>query len=409
VTLVVPTVEVYFDGVTPTNITGYAHSFDSNRGRAQEFDEIPAGTCRLGLRNHSGTFVPYDVIAAGSAIQDETEDALLTENDVELLDESSSVFASNILPGKRVKITVASSVVFDGVIDDWNYAYTPDGRADAQIEAVDALAELAAKRFAAFTATPEQRPGERFEEFLARAEVNYAGTTAFDRGVDRLQGNAIANGRNVLTEIQLICRTDRGAFFASRDGVLTYVDRHTAAVATSSVDFADDGSGTPFHGISPDFGREFLDTRVTVENEGGTVQVADNSSGSEYGVRTLSLEGLLLLTDGYAANLAEFLADTYKDPRTRVRGLIINLDDLSSGQRTAVAALELADMVTVTWTPEGTSSETTQELVVEGIRHSKTVDSAYIVELQLSQRVQAGVFTLDSATLGVLDQSALAY
>jgi hypothetical protein len=409
VTLVAPTVEVYFDGVNPTDVTAYAYSVEFSRGRAQEFDEINAGVCRIGLRNHSGTFTPYDVIAAGTAILDESEDALLTEHDLEILDESSSVFASNILPGKRVRVSVGGTVVFDGVIDDWNFAYAPDGRADAQIEAVDALAELAAKRFSAFTATAEQRAGERITAFLARSEVAYGGSTNFDRGVDRLQGNAIANGRNVLTEIQLISRTDRGAFFASRAGVLTYVDRHSAAVATSSIDFADDGSGTPFHGITPDFGREFLYTRVTVEREGGTVQVADNSSGSDYGVRTLALEGLLLLTDGYAANLAEFMADSYSLPRTRVRGLIVNLDDLSSGQRSAVVGLELADMVTVTWTPEGTSAETTQELVVEGIRHSKSYDGAYIVELQLSQRVQSGVFTLDSATLGVLDEDALAY
>jgi hypothetical protein len=409
VTLVAPTVEVYFDGVNATDITSYAHSVEFSRGRAQEFDEINAGTCRIGLRNHSGRFVPYDVIVEGSELLDEAGDVLLDEAGEVLLDETSSAFASNIVPGRRIKVSIGATVVFDGVIDDWNYAYTPDGRADAMVEAVDALAELAAKRFAAFTATPEQRPGERFDEFLARAEVDYGGSTNFDRGVDRLQGNAISNGRNVLTEIQLISRTDRGAFFASRTGALTYVDRHSAAVVASSVDFSDDGSETPFHGVTPDFGREFLFTRVTVEREGGTVQVADVSSGSEHGVRTLSLEGLLLLTDGYALNLAEFLADTYSTPRTRIRGLIINLDDLTSGQRTAVAGLELADMVTVTWTPEGTQSSTTQELVVEGIRHAKSTDSAYIVELQLSQRVQAGVFTLDSATLGVLDTSRLAY
>jgi hypothetical protein len=363
-------IEVYFDGVTPTDVTAYAYRVDINRGRAQEFDEINAGTCRIGLRNHTGFFVPYD---------------------------------DDFAPGRRVVVSREGVTVFDGVIDDWNFAEDPQRHADAEIEAVDALAELASRRFSAHTATPEERAGERLAAFLARAEVDYTDTTDFDRGVDRLQGNAIADGRNVLTEIQLIARTDQGAFFASREGVLRYHDRRSAATGSPSIDFTDDGSGTPFHGVQPDFGREFLYTRATVERLGGTVQTAGT------GVRTLALTGLLLLTDGYAANLAEFLAATYNEPRVRIRALTIKLDDLSEPQREAVLELDLAELVTVTWTPLGSSTPIEQELVVEGIRHSHVVGSAYIVELQLSQRVQAGVFTLDSATLGVLDQDALAY
>lgn len=407
--MIEPTVEVFFDDVNATDITAYTHSVSFRRGRAQELDEITAGVCTIGLRNHTGTFTPYDVVSEGTAIQDETGDPLLTEDGEFILDESSSVFATNIRPGKRVRVKVGATVVFDGVIDDWNYAYTPEGRADAWIEAVDALAELAAANFSAFTATGEQRAGERLDEILARNEAGYFGVTTFDRGVDRLQANAVAEGRNVLTEVQLISRSDRGVFFATRTGGLRYVDRRSAAIATSSIDFADDGTGTPFHGITPDFGREFLYTRVAVTRLGGTVQIVDESSGSDYGVRTLTLDGLLLISDSHAEDLAQFMVDTYSEPRTRIRGLLVNMDDLSSGQRTAVAELELADMVTVTWTPEGTSAETTQELVVEGIRHSKSVESAYMVELQLSQRVQSGVFTLDSATLGVLDEDVLAY
>lgn len=363
-------IEVYFDGTTPTDVTGFAYRLDIARGRTDEFAEINAGTCRIGFRNHTAQFVPFD---------------------------------EDFAPGRRVVVSKFGVTVFDGVIDDWNFSESPHRQAEAEIEAVDALAELASRRFSAFTATPEQRAAERITAFLARTEVDYTDATDFDRGVDRLQGNEIADGRNVLTEIQLIARTDQGAFFASREGVLRYHDRRAAATATASVDFTDDGSETPFHGVAPDFGREFLYTRATVERLGGTVQ----ESGT--GVRTLALTGLLLLTDGYAANLAEFLAATYAEPRIRVRSLIVKLDDLTEAQREAVLELDLAELVTVAWTPLGSVTPIEQELVVEGIRHSHLVGEAYVVELQLSQRVQTGVFTLDSATLGVLDEDALAY
>lgn len=405
--MITPTVEVYFDGVNPTDISCYVHSVEFRRGRSQELEEINAGVCRIGLRNRDGTFVPYDVVDEGTAIQDEAGDPLLTEDDQFILDESSSVFATNIRPGKRVRVSVLGVVVFDGKIDDWNYQYEPSTVANAQIEAVDALADVAASRLAAHTAAAEQRAGERLESLFARAEVSYTGSTAFDRGVDRLQGNMIAEGTNLLTEAQLVARTDRGYFFASRENVVTYRDRRAAAVVASSIDFSDDCTDTPFSAVYPEFGRESWYPRVTVELLGGTVQVADQSDGSD--IRTLALTGLLLLTDGYAANLAEFLADTYSQPRTRIRSLALKLDGMSTGQGEDVAALELGDVVTVTWTPTGLTTEVTQELVVEGIRHAHSLSAGYGVELQLSQRVQSGVFTLDSATLGVLDQSALAY
>ncbi|HEY3484613.1 MAG TPA: hypothetical protein VGK49_04470 [Ilumatobacteraceae bacterium] len=405
--MITPTVEVFFDDVTPTDISCYAHSWDLRRGRAREFDEITAGVGKVGLRNHSGTFVPYDVVAGGSALLDETGEELLDEAGELLLDESASVFATNIRPGKRMRVTVLGFVVFDSSIDDWNYWYDPSGRADAEIEAVDALADLAARRLSAHTATSEQRAGERLTALFARPEINYTGAVDFDRGVDRLQGNAIAEGESLLTEAQLIARTDRGYFFASRTNTVTYRDRRAAAVVESSIEFSDDCSETPLTMIGPEFGRESWHPRVTVQRLGGTVQVADRSGGTN--IRTLALSGLLLLSDFYSANLAEFLADTYSEPRTRIRSLIVNLDGISTAQAEAVVALELGDVVTVTWTPEGISGEVTQELVVEGIRHSKSNSTGYLVELQLSQRVQSGVFTLDSATLGVLDQSALAY
>jgi hypothetical protein len=118
---------------------------------------------------------------------------------------------------------------------------------------------------------------------------------------------------------------------------------------------------------------------------------------------------LLFDTDLNSQNLADFLLDLYEDPQTRIDGLTVILEALSEAERETVLELDLGDVITILWTPQGTSSSTTQTVVIEGIDHATSVDGVHAVQFRLSQRAQSDVFTLDSASLGVLDVNRLGY
>jgi hypothetical protein len=410
VAIIAPTIEVYFDGVNPTDITEYGYAVSFTRGRTRELDDVAAGVCTVNLRNHTGRFVPYDVAIEGTELLEEDGTSLLEESGSQLLEESSSAFAANIAPGKRVRIKVGAVVVFDGILDDWNYKYTPDGQADADFEAVDAFGDIARKTFDEWTASASQRAGARITAALARSEVAYAGSTSLSSGVETLQADTIAAGTNALDYIKTVARTDSGVLFASRTGVLTFLDRGSLANPTPAVEFIDNGSSVKFSGIAPGFGRELLFNRVRVTIQGGDPVTADDAaSQGVYGIRTLDRSGMLFEYDWQSTNMASYLVALYANPKTRVEQLTVILDSLPTADRAGVLELDIGDCISVEWTPLGLTSSVEQELIIEGIAHSVAYDSPYVIEFQLSQPTQTDAFILDSADFGVLDVNRLSF
>ena len=433
-TVVVPTVEVFFDlsetggafftlddpvrgvldnvdyplgGDVATDITPFVYDIAVNRGRSRELDEIEAGTCAIKLRNYDGRFLPDDLNdhyltdEFGELLTDEFGDPLLI---------NVPYGVDNIRPGKRVRVSVGGSAIFDGVIDAWDYSFSADKRVDASLTATDALSSLARKSLDEWTTTASQTAGERLVDLLNRPEVQYPANRDIDAGISTLTGDTVAWNTNALQYAQLVAKSELGRLFAAANGVLTFRDRHSLVNASASVVFADDGSGISFNGVDVDTSSVLLANRVSVEPVGGTIQTAENSSSiGRFGVRQLSLSGILLDSDAQAADMAGFLSNIYGEPQTRIASLDIYLDGLSAVERAQVLALDLASVVSVAWTPTGASSQTVQLSVVEGVRHQTGVASLHVVSLSLSPIAQSEVFVLDSDVLGVLDSGVLAY
>jgi hypothetical protein len=245
---------------------------------------------------------------------------------------------------------------------------------------------------------------------LSRPEVAYGGATALGSGVETLQADSVAAGTNVLDYIKTVARTDSGVLFADRNNVLTFLDRGSLANPVPSVAFIDNGSSVKFSGVAPGFGRELLFNRIRVTRVGGEPVTADDAvSQGVYGVRTLDRSGMLFEYDWQSTNMASYLAELYSEPRTRVETLTVILDSLPTADRPDVAALDVGDCISVEWTPLGLTSSVEQELVVEGVAHSVSLESAYVIELQLSQPNQTDAFILDDATFGVLDVNRLSF
>lgn len=373
------------DLLVPSDITSNCYDISIRRGRSRELDEIQAGTCAVRLRNYDGSFLP------------------------ELMSTTDPFGAGNITPGKRVRVSVYDIPIFDGIVDDWEYEFDSDLRVDAGFVAADALASLARKSFDEWTATPSQAEGARLTAILDRGEVVFGANRDLDVGAATLQGDLVTWGSNVLNYAQLVVKSGLGRLFAAADGVLTFRDRHALVDATAAVVFADDGTGIPFSGVKVSRSAELLANRVSVDREGGVAQTATNAtSAAKYGVRQLSIGGLLLDSNTQSLDMANFLAGIYAEPPTRIASMQVFLDNLTVTQQTQVLALDLAHVVSVTWTPVG-GSEFTQLSVVEGINHSTSFDGLHVVGLSLSPVSQTESFVLDDVVLGVLDAGVLTY
>jgi hypothetical protein len=140
-----------------------------------------------------------------------------------------------------------------------------------------------------------------------------------------------------------------------------------------------------------------------VDREGGTVQTVTISSATDDGIRSLSLDGLLMDSDAQSLAMAEYIANTFATGESRISSLRVRLNDLqhSIDEVHSVLALDVNSLISVTWTPNGVGDPLEQTCIVEGLRHDIGIEY-HDVTLYLGKFVDA-VFILDDATLGVLD------
>lgn len=368
------------------DVSDYVDAMSIVRGRSNILDEFQVGGAWLTLENEDGRFLP----------------ASLDTDDNEVYG------ADAIVPGRRIRISVDSVVIFDGRIEDWDFGFPSTSESLAFIYAEDALGKLGRMEFGSWTTTASDLPGERIIDSLDRNEVSFGVNRDIDDGENQLQSDNVSYGSNVLNYLQLVSRSDFGRLFVSRTGVLTFRSRLGLIGSASTVTFGDAADAVPLTGVGVDYGSERLYNRVGIDRVGGTLQTVDVSGDDD--TRSLTLTELLLSTDTQSREMAEFLANRYSQPAVRfesVRTDLAMIDDPSVlGD---VLASDIADVVTVTIRPPGMSTDFSQLVSVEGVRWNWSTDDAFGVEFSLSPLLQESAFTLDDASFGVLDTDVLAF
>lgn len=372
------------DGL-PKDITSFAHSVQVTRGRSRQLETISAGSCNVSLRNGGREFDPQ--FSAASPVPSEY---------------------GPIVPGKRVRISDGSVVVFDGVIEDWNFDWSIGAQyGSADFVAVDVLGTLAIEQFDDFAA-PVELPGARMVRVLDSATVDFPLLQRdIDDGVTALAASTVVGG-DALSELQRVASSDAGRLFASRQNDLTFRARDRLASSTIAAQFDDTGTNIPFHRIDVLFGVEQLSTVVTVSREGGSTftAIADDDVIAEYGHRALT-RTVISETDEFAQQLAQFLLRERQQPLAVIERFGLILDDLEPADRATVAALEIGDLVEVTWTPTGAGTQIVQDLVVEGVEFGQVVGASALMSFRLSDAESRFALLLDSSLRGVLDTDTL--
>jgi hypothetical protein len=370
-------------GDVATEITDYVTSVSVDRGRdSQLFADMPAGRWRVVLRNVDRRFDPVYAL---------------------------SPYAGNIVPGKRVQIVCQDVVVADGNIQDWDYDYDVGGYSVAYLACADALSHLAGAQFSEWTATLGETAGTRINAALDRTEVSYTLNRDIDVGVSTLTNDTVAWSTNVLAYVNNVSNSDLGWLYASRNGALTFRDRHSNLNATAALAFADTGDEIPYNGITVSYGTEKLYNRVGIQREGGVAQTVENAaSQATYRVRSLSQTGLLLEDDTQAAEMATYLLGIYSSPELRVSSMTIQLAGLTEFQQRQVLSLDITSLVSVTFTPNKIGSAIQRTCIVEGVAHDITPVS-HVVTLSLGDTDRRSTMRLDDDVFGKLDTNVLTF
>jgi hypothetical protein len=374
----------YVLGTGYSSVTGDSYSIGISRGRfSRLWDTADAGSASVNVYNMDRSYDPSYL---------------------------DSPFAGYIVPGRGVRVSANDIDLFTGFVDDWNLEYDVSGMSTASLMSTDALGMFGQLQFDAWTNTATDA-NSKLSAICDRAEVAWSAVMRdFDGGTEVLQSDSVSWGSNVLTYAQLIARSELGYLFASPDGMLTFRARDAAVESTLA--FGDDGVGIPYQGITATIGSELLFSRVSVDREGGTSQTAivDDTSAwiAAYGpMRSLSVTGLLLADDSQALAQAEYLLSIYDTPRYRVSELKIDVTPLDSSTQDEVLAVDITDVIDVTFTPNSVGAPIMQTLVVQGIRHDISV-SRHVVTFSTID-APFPFFRLDDADYGVLDQNILGF
>jgi hypothetical protein len=254
---------------------------------------------------------------------------------------------------------------------DFTYDYVgPKAIPQVTIIAADDLFILSNSFLNAFTPSQELSSA-RVSTILDRTEVGWSASLRdITTGTTTLGNYAIAEGTNALDYLRKIDAAERGRIFVrASDGDLVFQPRIGNTLSAPSVTFADDGTNTPYREVFVDFTVDSVLNRVTVQRPGGTAQTAtDPTSIALYFTQAESITDSLLSTDAQALTLANYLLEGSPEPR--FSGVTTFFGSLTTGQKNAVADVEIGETIAVTRTfTTGSPLTVTEELTVEGISH----------------------------------------
>jgi hypothetical protein len=311
-------------GAIYQDVTPFVIGYQIGRGKSRQLDRYQSGRLSVDLNNNTRVFDPLF---------------------------GASPYRGQIIPKRAVRVTSNDVIQYEGLIDDWDLSYQPQGNSIASIIASDAFTQFANQTLVAGTAIA-QRTGERIEATLANAGMAWPNTKIIaETGEQLLQADVISEGTGALAYLQTIADSEPGSLFIDKQGNVVFKDRQAATTGTP-VAFTDDGTGIPYQGLSVVYGAELLFNEVVVSRtNGGTVTAVNLPSQEQYGIQTLTRSNLPLDDDNSAQNLADYLAAQYAQPEYRFEALEVELRDLTPTQREQVLGLELGDFVSVKFTP----------------------------------------------------------
>lgn len=363
-------------GDTLVDVTEQVASISTGRGKSRELDRFTSGQATVTFHNDNRYFDPFYV---------------------------DSPYFEQFVPKKQVVIETNGVRQFTGYIDDIDLAYNLGNKSYATITCSDAFAQLSSTNLDAFT-NVGQYSGERIEAILTRPEVNWPLTERnINTGQQLLQADAVSEGTNALTYLQLVEQSEPGALFIAKDGKVTFKDRVNQPPITETIVFADDNTalGVAYNRMEVVYGSENLYNRVTITRAGGTPQTADSTTSQAiYGIQALNQDGLLMDTDANALLIAEYLLNNYELPELRFASVGFTLHDKTQIVQDLLCGLEIDDVIRVVFTPNNVGDPISEYAIITGISHSIGIDRH---EISFEFGSTTGFsFVLDSAIYGIL-------
>lgn len=382
------------DGTTNfADVTTGINSISVKRGRRDQGDQFSAGTMVLNMLDTTGIFNPFDSLSP-------------------YFDPSTA--QPGLAPMRKVRLarysaTNVKEYLFNGYIVNYDYNFALGGLDTVTVYCADDFYLLAQTYMDEFNVS-EELSNVRLSAVLDLPEVDFPiAQRDIDTGTQTLGGASaftVPAGTNVLEYCTRINTAEQGRLFMSRDGDLTFQPRIGNTLSASVADFHDDGTNIPFDSLGVSFEADQVINRAAVAIVGGNQQIADDAaSQAKYFIQTTSITDSLLHNDTAALALANYLLSP--EPEARYTAVGTNLNKLTTAQRDTIAIVDIGDTITIekSFASGSGTTQLAQELSVEGIEHTITVNNGHSVMYFTAPTTIVYELILDDPTYGIIDST----
>jgi len=240
--------------------------------------------------------------------------------------------------------------------------------------------------------------GEGFQIEPGTAFINYfdGGYSPYVSDATNRYGVAWADGAYSSTSGLL----SASATAISAPVIYTFADANSQGTAYGN------GTGIPFMDLSVAYGGEQLYNQVQVAGVNATAVVSDSAGQTKYGLRAYSQTDNLTTSLTAPAKIAAGLLGEFRLPEYRATNMTVALEALTSGQQTAVLALELRDVIRLCFQPSAQGAVVDKYYQILGVNSNTDVERDHITFTVAS--LDNLPIRLDSTFLAVLDTDTLA-
>ncbi|NBW14533.1 MAG: hypothetical protein EBR82_41695 [Caulobacteraceae bacterium] len=374
------------DGTTQfADITEYAIGIDYKRGREKTDDQFGAGTMSFTMLDETGILGPYD---SSSPYYDPSNDQ------------------PGLAPMRQVRLKRGSTSLFTGYVTGYTYQFEMAGPNKVNVQCADEFYRLAQTQLDDWNVSAETS-GQRITSALARTEVDYTGSTSIATGTVNLGHDSsytVDAGYNTLEYLQQINQAEQGRLFTAADGTITFQNRIGNTLSGPVISFTDDGLGADYEALDVEFDADNVVNRVYVKAlDGKDATDTDAGSISQYFVQSQSITNSLLHVQGEIDALAAYLL--VPDPEPRYTSVTTTFSRLTSSQRDDVTTVDIGDTISIHKDIPGLGSTIAEELAIEGISGSITVDAGHRITFYTSPTTIVYELILDDATYGTTDST----
>lgn len=350
--------------------SAFVRSFSLHRGRSSAFDQFQAGKLTVELDNTTRRFDP---IVGASAL------------------------SPNVVPRKLCRLSATYNAVtyrlFTGYLTGLpQLGEMSNTLGTATLEAADGFNILSRAKMP--TDGAFFGDGETLSARIGRL-LDFAAWPAGMRDIDTNSPTTVHGqgvGQGVLAGIYEVTNGDLGQFFMAGDGDATY-HGHAWQLAnnlTAAATIGDAAGETNYSDVVFTFDDTLIFNRALCTNYTGSeatgfvlhsTDIEDAASVAAYGESSKDLGLIGVNNMNVVNNTLEWVLAYYKDPKLRVTQVGINARPHTSAHPSATSRypVVLGAEIGTRWTfkrrPQNVGSAISQDVIVEGITHTMTVDS----------------------------------